>query len=209
MTLILNIQLLLCHALPVVIFSIHMWTLVLKKMKFVENSTRDQKTPMWLDSRKVRITSSRVNSLRKSNRADPNKLLNNLLYTRFKGCSATRHGQKYESVARQWFEGKTGKSVTQSGLCIHPTQTYVAASPDGLVDNDTVIEIKWPTKNLTEMGISLKCSLPCSALEGNSASLCCGLKKRALFLTSIMTLNLWTVYYHVYESFTLNICWSD
>lgn len=54
------------------------------------------------------------------------------------------HGKVYESKAISSFEAYTGLKVKRCGLfvCVH--MPYLGASPDGLVSNDSVIEVKCP-----------------------------------------------------------------
>lgn len=104
-----------------------------------------------MESRKLRITSSRASAIPKSARGDPSKFITNQIYTRFKGCLATRHGQKFEPVARDWYAETSGCIIEKCGLVISDSEPYNAASPDGIINNDTVIEIKCPTKPLNEL----------------------------------------------------------
>ncbi|KAH3777174.1 uncharacterized protein LOC127844307 isoform X3 [Dreissena polymorpha] len=127
-----------------------------EKVKSIQQKTEAQNSDMWIDSRKFRITSSRVHALPKTGRADPNKFVVGQLYNRFKGSVATRHGQKFEPVARQWFEKTSGQTVNRCGLVICQQEPYIAASPDGLIDSDTIVEIKCPTKPLYDLVMSGK-----------------------------------------------------
>lgn len=74
--------------------------------------------------------------------------MTNQIYTRFKGCSATRHGQKFEPVARICYLEISGHTFNKCGLTICENEPYIAASPDG--KSDTIVEIKCPTKPLQE-----------------------------------------------------------
>jgi predicted phage-related endonuclease len=49
-----------------------------------------------------------------------------------------------EDGARRAYEADTGDFVIEAGLYKHPTITGSHASPDGLVDDDGLIEIKCP-----------------------------------------------------------------
>ncbi|XP_052818058.1 uncharacterized protein LOC128244081 [Mya arenaria] len=69
----------------------------------------------------------------------------------FKGCFATRHGQKYEPVARAWYESVSGHKVRKSGIVVSLTEPYIAASPDGVIDERTIVEIKCPTRPLEDL----------------------------------------------------------
>ncbi|XP_060586523.1 uncharacterized protein LOC132742209 [Ruditapes philippinarum] len=122
-----------------------------EKATFFTENTKTQDSNLWLDTRKLRVTSSRVSSLPKTQRADPNKFITNQIYPRFKGCTATRHGQKFEPVARAWFESTTNQTVAQSGIVVSEKEPYIAASPDGIIDNSTILEIKCPTRPLKEL----------------------------------------------------------
>jgi len=53
-------------------------------------------------------------------------------------------GQELESEARQLYELMTGKTVEQVGLCVTEGKAIYGASPDGLVGEDTLLEIKCP-----------------------------------------------------------------
>jgi hypothetical protein len=49
-----------------------------------------------------------------------------------------------EPVARAAYEAHTGTFVTQTGFWLHPEIPFFGASPDGLVGDDGLIEIKCP-----------------------------------------------------------------
>ena len=49
-----------------------------------------------------------------------------------------------EDIARDYYEYHTGNEVTETGLIVHPTHQFLAASPDGLIGLDGCIEIKCP-----------------------------------------------------------------
>ncbi|XP_053390110.1 uncharacterized protein LOC128553029 isoform X2 [Mercenaria mercenaria] len=114
----------------------------------LEKATVRQSSVMWTDSRKVRLTASKINSIPKTSRADPDKFVTNHIYDRFKGCAATKHGQKFEPIARKWFEHSSRQTVRESGIVVREGEEYLAASPDGVIDQNTIIEIKCPTKSL-------------------------------------------------------------
>ena len=117
----------------------------------LEQATKKQNTNVWTDSRTLRITSSRVNDLPKTKRGDPEIFVTNQIYSRFKGCVATRHGQKCEPVARAWFGSVTGLKVNKSGIAVCVDEPYIAASPDGIIDETTILEIKCPTRPLEDL----------------------------------------------------------
>ena len=60
-------------------------------------------------------------------------------------CSeAMRRGTEQEPFARQAYEFFTGNDVVEVGFIAHPTIEMSGASPDGLVGDDGMIEIKCP-----------------------------------------------------------------
>jgi putative phage-type endonuclease len=58
--------------------------------------------------------------------------------------AAMQWGTETEPLARAQYELKTGNMVNQIGFVVHPKIEQAGASPDGLVDNDGLIEIKCP-----------------------------------------------------------------
>ncbi|XP_045162742.1 uncharacterized protein LOC123527393 [Mercenaria mercenaria] len=125
--------------------------LSLESIGLVESKTKNQDSNLWSETRKLRITASKANSVPKSNRADPNKFINNQLYPRFKGNAATQHGKRNEPKAMEWFQQVTDIPVAKSGIVVCPEEPYFAASPDGIVNENTIIEIKCPTRPLQDL----------------------------------------------------------
>ncbi|XP_046548190.1 uncharacterized protein LOC124258180 [Haliotis rubra] len=73
------------------------------KREELSNLTLNQgasSSPLWKDSRRVRIPASKANSVPKTSRGDPEKFLNNHLYERFKGNDNTAYGVTHEPIAR-------------------------------------------------------------------------------------------------------------
>jgi len=55
-----------------------------------------------------------------------------------------QRGIELEPVARAAYEAKTGNLVDQMAFAFHPTIKWFGASPDGLVGDDGLVEIKCP-----------------------------------------------------------------
>jgi len=55
-----------------------------------------------------------------------------------------QRGTEMEPIARAAYEAHTGNFVTQTGFWLHPTIKWLGASPDGLVGDDGLLEIKCP-----------------------------------------------------------------
>ena len=49
-----------------------------------------------------------------------------------------QHIQKYEKVAIRKYEEISGQTVYNTGICVSLNSPYLAASPDGIVDEDTI-----------------------------------------------------------------------
>tara|TARA_B100000795_G_C22805269_1_gene444408 strand:+ start:1240 stop:2541 length:1302 start_codon:yes stop_codon:yes gene_type:complete len=123
----------------------------LKKIKQPE-----QRTPEWHIYRKNRLTASDLGSVMGYNPYE--KYINTVL----KKCGvdmpfivnkAILHGVKYEEIVTMIYEYKNNVKVYEYGCIPHPTIPHFGASPDGIVDVDSVnkdyigrmIEIKCPT----------------------------------------------------------------
>ena len=115
------------------------------KIVQVEQDTRGQGTAsavtgnLWLAERRVRITSSVTGTIakrRSTTKVAP--LVKTLLYSTFRGNIATQHGHEQEPATHKAYlvakrEASPGISTQPSGLVIHPTHHWLAASPDDLV----------------------------------------------------------------------------
>lgn len=55
-------------------------------------------------------------------------------------------GQSHEAEARRAYEALTGRFVDETGFWVHPQIEWLGASPDGLVGNAGLVEIKCPQK---------------------------------------------------------------
>ena len=110
-----------------------------------------QRTTEWFEKRKGRVTGSNVGAILGLN---PNKSADDVLremvrayhgYEReFQGNVATEWGNFNEDGAQSEYEMETGNQVQETGFHIHPEYDWLGASPDGLIGDDGVIEIKCP-----------------------------------------------------------------
>lgn len=55
-------------------------------------------------------------------------------------------GQLYEPIARDLYQKMTGNKITPIGLITHSKYSWLGASPDGLLEDGKLIEIKCPRK---------------------------------------------------------------
>lgn len=133
------------------------------QIKEIEQSTRAQsKEQLWHDMRRVRITASTAKNVPVRLTTAPDKFLSNHLHPTFHGNAATRHGAESEELARQFLQDQ-GYSIETKGLVVCPGEPWLAASPDGVINKDMLLEIKSPVigknKSLTETLAAGNCEI--------------------------------------------------
>lgn len=113
------------------------------------NEIIEQKSAAWHESRKMRITGSRVGAiLGLSPWQKPDAVIREMVRgyhgaeTEFKGNPATDHGNNNEALALLCFMRESGLSVEQCGFFAYGDR--MGASPDGLTDDGGVLELKVP-----------------------------------------------------------------
>eukprot|EP01043_Picozoa_sp_COSAG02_P036629 COSAG02_NODE_2695_length_8214_cov_12.071842_6_plen_696_part_00 len=62
----------------------------------------------------------------------------------FQGNEATRRGQELEPVARRAYELRFAKSAPPCDFAAHPEHIWLGATPDGVIGEDGLLEIKCP-----------------------------------------------------------------
>ncbi|XP_050540727.1 uncharacterized protein LOC126905245 [Daktulosphaira vitifoliae] len=115
-------------------------------VKKIEIETRDQSNnAMWYSERKKRLTASNYGQICKmrSNTSCRN-VVYNILYAPDVQSKALQHGKIMEAKARQEVERLLNKIVNNSGLVVDPDFPYLAASPDGVIEENYLVEIKCP-----------------------------------------------------------------
>lgn len=111
----------------------------------------EQRSKEWFEQRKNRITGSAIGAiLGVSPFTKPKDVMRRMVRdangyeSEFVGNIATDFGTANEPVAILDFMLETGLQVTETGFHVHPEHAWLGASPDGLVGDDAVIEIKCP-----------------------------------------------------------------
>lgn len=112
----------------------------------VEERTRGQgRNAEWRKVRLHHITSSNFGSICKATeKKNLAAYAEHLTTHRELKTKAILHGQKYERVAVEKCESKWGIKTQECGIFVSEQYSYLAASPDRIVDEDTVLEIKCP-----------------------------------------------------------------
>lgn len=126
----------------------------------IEESTRLQSSnKLWFAERRWRLTASRFGDICQiTHRRNISKLCKSLL-----GNSANLrneailHGKNYESRAINIFSEKTHLKVSKCGLYVCEEKPFLGASPDGVVGQDRIVEIKCPFNGRNQVIAPGKC----------------------------------------------------
>jgi len=114
-----------------------------------------QGTPEWHQQRLGKVTASRVADVIAKTKTGYSTSRENymaqLICERLTGAptegftnAAMQWGTETEPKARATYEAKTFTSVTEVAMISHPSIPNTGASPDGLIGDDGLIEIKCP-----------------------------------------------------------------
>lgn len=115
----------------------------------------EQGTAEWLSERCGKVTASKIADVMAKTKtgygAGRANYMADLIAERLTGepkqgfvNEAMRWGTETEPQARAMYELETGFIVTETGFVPHPTIEGAGASPDGLVNDDGLVEIKCP-----------------------------------------------------------------
>lgn len=121
-------------------------TVTQRQAQAIEKETRLQaKCTPWFANREWRLTASKFGDIcHMSSRRNVEKMCNNILYPPSLKTRAVIHGRTHEVDAKRKFTEIYNLRVKECGLIIHPSHHYLAATPDGLVGNTHILEIKCP-----------------------------------------------------------------
>jgi len=115
----------------------------------------EQRTPEWFAARCGKVTASRIADLRAKTKtgwgASRDKYVAQLVVERITGTvapsfqnAAMQWGTETEPQARAAYEFEEDATVVEVGFVDHPSIPMAGASPDGMVGDDGLIEIKCP-----------------------------------------------------------------
>jgi putative phage-type endonuclease len=130
----------------------------------------DQGTAEWLQERCGKVTASRIADLMARTKTGWGATRANyaaqLIAERLTGCvtpsftnAAMIHGTETEPEARRAYEFFVDRDVQQVGFASHPTIPMAGASPDGLVGDDGLLELKCPN-TATHIDTLLSATIP-------------------------------------------------
>lgn len=125
-------------------------------MTYSDTAALEQGSPEWLMARCGKITASKVGEVIAMTKTGPSERRTKYLwqlvserltgdFTRTYTNDAMLHGIENEPIAREFYASLNDVEVEQVGLITHPCFDFAAASPDGLVGDDGLVEIKCMT----------------------------------------------------------------
>ena len=119
----------------------------------------DQRTDAWAEARLGRITASKIyDVIAKTAKGAYTSKRDDYAYqlaaermtglaTRFYTNDAMLWGQETEALALEFYQEFYGHVVTQAPFIIHRKMEFCGASPDGIVNQQYLVEIKCPQTN--------------------------------------------------------------
>lgn len=111
----------------------------------------EQRSEQWFNARKGKLTGSNIGAALGVNPfKTPDDLIRQMVReyhganSEFVSNVATEYGTAHEQLAQFDYEMTTGNTVKECGFFVHPEHEWLGASPDGLIGDDGLIEIKCP-----------------------------------------------------------------
>lgn len=143
----------------------------------------DQRSDEWFSARLGKVTASRVADMMAKTKSGPSAsrknyraelVLERLTGQRSEGFTnaAMQWGTDVEPQARAAYEFLTDRAVVETGFAVHPRIADLGASPDGLVGDDGLIEIKCPVP-ATHLEIIESGSIPDKYIKQMQTQMAC------------------------------------
>lgn len=111
----------------------------------------EQRSEEWFKARKGKLTGSNVGAALGLNPwKTPEDLIRQMVREyhgaepEFTGNVATEYGNLHETLAVMEYMGKTGLHPEETGFHVHPEHDWLGASPDALIEDDGILEVKCP-----------------------------------------------------------------
>lgn len=142
-----------------------------------------QQSDEWYSARLAKVTASRVADLLAKTKSGPAASRSNymaqLICERLTGArvegfesEAMVWGRNTEPQARAAYEFLTDADVTETGFVLHPSIADFGASPDGLVGEDGLLEVKCPA-TATHIETLLTETVPAKYITQMQAQMAC------------------------------------
>jgi putative phage-type endonuclease len=118
--------------------------------------SEEQGTEAWFADRLGKVTASRLADVLAKTKTGYSASRNNYMTQLVLETITQSRAESYTNLAMAWgteqepfaraaYEAKTGQMVEEVGFLPHPTISLAGASPDGLVGDDGMVEIKCPS----------------------------------------------------------------
>ena len=111
----------------------------------------EQRSEEWFKDRKGKLTGSNIGAALGVNPwKTPEDLIRQMVReyhgveSEFAGNIATEYGTLHEPLATMDYMSLSGNMVQECGFYVHPEHDWLGASPDGLIDDCGVVEVKCP-----------------------------------------------------------------
>jgi hypothetical protein len=112
---------------------------------FERNTIFQAESDLWKLTRKKLLTASNHGKVcKKLASTKCGGMVTEMLYGDISFLTSIQHGKKYEEPAKECLSKLLNIIIEPAGLFICPKNFCLGASPDGLVGNDTIVEIKCP-----------------------------------------------------------------
>jgi hypothetical protein len=137
----------------------------------LEIQTRGQVSNVaWKEERRKRIHSSNFGRICKAtSRTDMDMLCKNLMTPAQFSTASVRYGLQYEAVAVMAYNSENNVQVRECGIFVCKALPFLAASPDGLVNDIIVLEVKCPYS--ARHGVINDVTVPYLVMENDSLCL--------------------------------------
>jgi hypothetical protein len=106
-------------------------------------SDTERKSNLWRDAGKIRITASFAHKAPIKDTTDCTNFIREHLYPTFLGNKHKKYGQEQEPIAKGHLRS-TGLLIKYKGICVSTEEMWLSASPDGVINGDTLLEVKCP-----------------------------------------------------------------
>lgn len=118
-----------------------------QRAELERNSRGQSHSTLWKEERWKRLTASSFGKVCKMRRnTSCVKTVQYLLYNTFGGNAATRFGMEKKHLAIQELEVILNEAVDMCGLFVDSKMPFLAVTPDGVIGQDSVVEVKCPAK---------------------------------------------------------------
>ncbi|XP_058453388.1 uncharacterized protein LOC131431586 isoform X1 [Malaya genurostris] len=124
--------------------------------------TKDQNTNSWKINRTKRITASSAYKLftyLRNKNPDWSKKISQYWDIRNLKLEATKYGKDTEPLAFECYKIKRNPNIKKCGLVIHPDESWIAGSPDGIDPvSNILLEIKCPMNKDASLNDIMNCA---------------------------------------------------